>query len=127
MKIDPFVSVDETPFSASREDILNARGRPSRSCRNGVGLHELDYGDVVYRFQDCGRLEEVTMRATTLTLGEIDIPFEALSDYLRAHDPSMFEKADFLVSPRFGLAFAPDCPPWITALARHCLESWRAI
>ena len=34
-----------------------------------VGLNELDYGDVVYRFQDSGRLEEVTLQARVVRLG----------------------------------------------------------
>ncbi len=127
MKIDPFVSVDDMPFSASIDDVLQARGKPAATCRNGVGLNELDYGDVVYRFQDCGRLEEVTMRAPVVRIGETDVRFGELDAFVRALDPSAFDKAGFLVSPSLGLAFAPECPAWVTALARHCLDAWRAI
>ena len=127
MKLDPFVSVDGTPFSASRDDVLDVRGKPARTCRNGVGLNELDYESVVYRFQDCGRLEEITMQAPMVNFGEVAVPFGALQSFVRDQDPSLFENAGFLVSPRFGLAFDPDCPFWVTALARHCLESWRAL
>ena len=127
MKLDPFVQVDGTPFSASPADILRARGQPWRSRRNGVGLNELDYGDVVYRFQDCGRLEEITLEAKVVTTGKVAVPFGALAAFVRAQDPEAFERAGFLVSPALGLAFDPAEPFWVTALARHCLPQWRAL
>ena len=30
-------------------------------------------------------------------------------------------------SPRYGIAFVPDEPCWVTALARHCMAEWEAI
>jgi hypothetical protein len=33
----------------------------------------------------------------------------------------------FIVSPKFGLAFDPDDAPWVTALAEHCIDTWRAL
>jgi len=127
MKLEPFVRVDETPFSASREEVLRMRGVPARTCRNGIGLNELDYESIVFRFQDCGRLEEITMQAPVVNIGNVSVPFAALSSFVRATDPSVFERAGFLVSPVLGLAFDPDEPCWITALAAHCIDSWRAI
>ncbi|MGJ7509037.1 hypothetical protein [Variovorax sp. GT1P44] len=127
MHLDPFVRVDETPFSASREEVVKLRGVPARTCRNGVGLNEMDYQWIVYRFQDCGRLEEITLQARVVNIGNVSVPFAALASFLRANDPSAFEKAGFLVSPLFGLAFDPDEPFWVTALAAHCLDAWRAI
>lgn len=127
MKLEPFVRVDETPFSASKDDVLAARGKPMKTCRNEVGLNELDYGTVVYRFQDCGRLEEITMQAPIVNFGKVTVPFSALCSFIQSQDPAMFEKAGFLVSPKFGLAFDPDSTFWVTALAEHCLDAWRAI
>ncbi|MDM0072766.1 hypothetical protein QTH90_00105 [Variovorax sp. J2P1-59] len=127
MKLEPFVRVDETPFSASREEVVRMRGVPARTCRNGIGLHEMDYESVVFRFQDCGRLEEITLQAPVVNIGNVSVPFAALSSFVRTTDPAAFEKAGFLVSPRFGLAFDPDEEFWVTALAAHCLDSWRAI
>jgi hypothetical protein len=127
MKLLPFVQVDATRFSASQESILAERGPPARQCRNGVGLNELDYGDVVFRFQDNGRLEEVTMQAPVIYFGNIDVPFSALESYVRSEDESAFDRAGFVISPRLGLAFDPAYPFWVTALAPHCIESWRAI
>lgn len=127
MKLQPFLQVDGTAFSASSDEIVRLRGRPWRSGRNGVGLDELDYGDVVYRFQEGGRLEEITQEAKFVTLGNVAVPFEALAGFVRAQDPDAFERAGFLVSPAFGLAFDPTEPFWVTALASHCIPEWRAL
>lgn len=127
VKLVPFERVDETPFSASSAEIVQAHGRPWRASRNGVGLNELDYGGVVYRFQDSGRLEEITLQAEVLTLENVAVPFASLAAFVRKHDPEAFERAGFLVSPRFGLAFDPTEPFWVTALARHCLPEWEAL
>jgi hypothetical protein len=127
MRLQPYERVDQTPFSISSEEILQSRGEPWRAQRNGVGLDELDYGDVVYRFQECGRLEEVTMQAEVLTLGNVAVPFASLAGFIRANDPQAFERAGFLVSPGFGLAFDPAEPFWVTALARHCIPEWERL
>ncbi|MGO4395719.1 hypothetical protein AB4Z46_30615 [Variovorax sp. M-6] len=127
MKLDPFVRVDDVSFSASRAEILKLRGDPARTCRNDVGLNELDYESVVFRFQDGGRLEEITMQAPVVSIGNLSVPFDALASFVRTADPSAFEKAGFLITPRFGLAFDPDEPFWVTALAAHCLDAWRAL
>jgi hypothetical protein len=127
MKLDPYVQIDDTPFTLSTADLLRARGPPWRALRNGVGLNEMDYGDVVYRFQDSGRLEEVTQEAEVVNIGNVAVPFANLAAFIRAHDPEAFERAGFLISPRFGLAFDPTEPFWVTALARHCLPEWRSL
>jgi hypothetical protein len=127
MKLTPFSSVDGVPFSVSREEVLRMRGRPVREGRNDVGLNELDYEDVVYRFQDCGRLEEITAQAPVVNLGTVAVPFVALERFVRENDSSMFERAGFVVSPTFGLAFDPRCSSWVTALAEHCIAEWRAL
>ena len=127
MKLEPYERVDEVAFSVTTEEIVRSRGEPWRAGRNGVGLNEYDYGDVVYRFQDCGRLEEVTREAKVVNLGNVAVPFDRLAAFVRAQDPEAFERAGFLVSPAFGLAFDPKEPFWVTALARHCLPEWKAL
>ena len=127
MKLQPYVQVDDTPFSVTSAEVEQARGKPWRAVRNDVGLNELDYGDVVYRFQDCGRLEEVTREARVVSLGNISVPFEALAAFVRTQDAEAFERARFLVSPEFGIAFDPSEPYWVTALARHCIPEWLAL
>jgi hypothetical protein len=127
MKLEPYVQVDGTPFSATAQDIESARGKPWRTGRNSVELNEMNYGDVVYRFQDCGRLEEITRDAPVLAIGNVSIPFESLAEFVRTHDPEAFMRARFVVSPLYGIAFDPFEPSWVTALARHCIGEWRAL
>lgn len=127
MNLEPFVSVDGVPFCATSEDIVRQRGAPLRQGRNAAGLNEFDYEDTVFRFQDSGQLEEVTTRARVVHLGSLAIPYAALESFVRSSDSSMFERAGFIVSPRFGLAFAPSGGRWVTALAAHCLDEWRAL
>ena len=127
MKLDPFVQVDDTLFSISRNELLRRKGPPLRCTLNDVALEAFDYGGVVYRFQASGRLEEVTTRAPVVHIGEIAIPFRSLAGFVNEQDPDAFERAGFLVSPRFGLAFVPADPDWVTALARHCLPTWHAL
>jgi hypothetical protein len=127
MRLEPFASVDGMPFTASPDDIVQQYGAPLREARNAVELNELDYGDRVFRFQDSGRLEEVTVRVQVLHVGALAIPFGALEPFVRSQDPSVFERAGFIVSPRFGPAFAPPGGCWVTALAAHCLDEWRSL
>lgn len=132
MRLQPFVRVDDTPFDASRAQIEAAWGVPQCATTNGVGLFELDYGRAVFRFQaSTGRLEEITQRAAVLYLvddrGVIDLPFTALEPFVHAHDSAAFERAAFLVSPRYGFTFVPSEPDWVTALAAHCIDTWRAL
>ena len=127
LRLDPFERVDGYAFTVSRAELVDTRGTPAREGRNGVGLNELDYGSVVYRFQENGRLEEVTAQAPVLDLGPVAVPFPSLEAFIVEQDPAAFRRAGFVVSPRFGLAFDPTEPCWVTALARHCLPEWEAL
>jgi hypothetical protein len=127
MKLDPYVRVDETSFSATNADIIRLNGEPLRKGRNHVALNELDYGHVIYRFQDSGRLEEVSKEALVVHFETVAVPFEALASFIREHDLNAFERAGFVVSPMLGLAFDPADPYWVTAIAKHCVRSWRAL
>lgn len=127
MNLDPYLQVDDAPFALSCQDLRRRCGEPWRSGRNEVGLNEMDYGDVVYRFQDSGRLEEVTREAKVVHLGNVAVPFACLAAFIQAQDAQAFERAGFVVSPRFGLAFDPAQPFWVTALARHCVPQWRRL
>ncbi|WP_232352004.1 hypothetical protein [Inhella proteolytica] len=127
MRLDPFEAVDGLSFALLPPELVQQLGWPQHERRNAVGLNEYDYEERILRFQDSGRLEEVTVRAWVLHLGSLAIPFAHLEAFVRTHDPECFERAGFLVSPRYGFAFAPDCPPWITALAPHGVEAWRRL
>ena len=127
MKIEPFVSVDGNSFAIMPDEVLRARGLPTHQCRNEVGLNEFDYTDIVFRFQDCGRLEEVTIQAPVLSFGSVVVPFANLESFIHNQDPAAFTRARFIVSPAFGLAFDPSEQFWVTALARHCIAQWAAL
>ncbi len=128
MHLVPFEQLDDLPFSLTAEAVRARLGTPRRAGRNNVELDEMDYGGVVFRFQDNGRLEEISCRAPVLHLGTVAVPFAHLPAFVRAQDAAVFERAGFLVSPRYGLAFVPGNEgAWITALARHCLPQWEAL
>ena len=127
MRIVPFESVGEVKFSASRKDIIAILGKPDQEVDNSIGLHELKYRNTTYRFDKTGALEEITAHAPVLDLGTISVPFPALATYIHQQDHSAFTKAGFLVSPHFGLAFDPDCPPWVTVITKLSIDLWLAV
>ena len=131
MRLIPYLLVDGVPFAASQAQVLAHFGPPRWRTRNAVGLTALDYGPVVFRFQDSGRLEEVTRRAPTLVLCHpccaAPLAFTELAAFVQRHDGGCFQRAGFVVSPCFGLAFVPREPDWVTALAPHCIDTWRAL
>jgi hypothetical protein len=127
MKLTPYRHVDDIAFSIRPADLLLRKGAPVMTGRNDIGLQEMDYGDSVFRFQDSGRLEEVTRQASVIQLPQAAVPVRFLGRFLREHDASVFERGGFVVSPRFGLAFAPESPSWVTALAEHCIDTWRSM
>jgi hypothetical protein len=127
MRLEPFERVDGRCFSTTRAEVVASLGPPLREAQNGVGLYELDYGTVVYRFQLSGRLEEVTVDAPVLHVDKVSVPFASLESLVCSHDEAAFRRAGFIVSPRYGLAFDPSEPSWVTALARHCLVRWEEL
>lgn len=69
----------------------------------------------------------MTRQVRVLHLDALAVPFDALTALVRAHDSQAFERAGFIVSPRWGIAFDPHDGGWVTALAAHCLPQWRAL
>lgn len=127
LRLEPFTAFGDLSFSLGIEDLIARLGPPNHQSRNAAALNEYDYDHSVLRFQDSGRLEEITRRAPVLQLGTVVIPFAALGSFVLAQDADAFERAGFLVSPAFGIAFVPEEPDWVTALARHCIPTWRAL
>lgn len=126
MNFVPYQLFGETCFDATEADVLRQLGTPRSHQLLPIGLLELDHGDVVHRFQtSTGRLEEITRPAPLLWLDGQMLLFPQLVAHVRAHDATAFERGGFLVSPRYGLAFVPGQPSWVTALAVHCIDTWR--
>ena len=127
VRLEPFERMGGQAFSVTRAHVVASLGSPQRESQNAVGLYELDYGSIVYRFQLSGRLEEITAEAAVLHVDNVSVPFTNLETFVCSHDSAAFRRAGFVVSPRFGLAFDPGEPSWVTALARHCLPQWEAL
>jgi hypothetical protein len=127
LRLQPFTTFGDVDFGLGVEELIAWLGPPDSQSRNDAALNEYDYGHSVLRFQDGGRLEEITKRAPVLQIDSVAIPFTALAGFVRGQDERAFERAGFLVSPRYGLAFVPEEPDWVTALARHCIPTWRAL
>jgi len=127
LRLRPFTAFGDIDFDLGVEDLIAWLGPPNSHGRNDAALNEYDYGHSVLRFQDSGRLEEITQRAPVLQIDSVAIPFPALAGFIRAQDAGAFERAGFLVSPLYGIAFVPEEPDWVTALARHCIPTWRAL
>lgn len=127
LRLAPFTAFDDVPFSLGVEELVARLGPPNHQSRNEAALNAYDYGHSVFRFQDGGRLEEITKRAPVLQLDAVAIPFASLESFVLTQDEDAFERAGFIVSPAFGIAFVPDEPDWVTALARHCISTWRAL
>lgn len=127
LRLEPFTAFGDLLFSLDAEAVVTQLGPPRHHGRNEAELNEYDYGHCVLRFQDNGRLEEITRRAPLLQLGTVAIPFAALGSFVLTQDAEAFERAGFLVSPALGIAFVPEQPDWVTALARHCIATWRSL
>ena len=127
MHVIPYLLVDQLPFMASHDQVRHYYGKPLSIERLEIGLQALDYGSWVARFQHNGRLEEITKRAPELFLFGQRVPFAGLETFVRQRDAGVFVRSGFVVSPRFGLAFVPGEPDWVTALAAHCIPTWRSM
>lgn len=127
MKLEPFVRIDSILFTASHEDIVRRYGPPSHEELTESGLTILDYGEMVFRFLGNGRLDEVSIQAKSLHLGQIIVPFQNLVGFVRLQDRNAFDRLGFTVSPRYGVAFIPYRRFWITALSRRAVLRWKGL
>lgn len=127
MKVSPFTQVGSITFGIDPGTLAGLIGQPRSERVNRDGRIELDYGAAVYRFDASSTLVEITADAPTLELDGHLVPFANLPSYLQEHDESAFTRAGFSVSPRFGIAFDPHFPSWVTAFPEKSLDIWRAI
>ena len=127
MRIVPFAQVEDVFFGASQANLLSMRGEPVSRRVNRDSLAELDYGAGIYRFDASDALVEITVNVPVVDLDGHRVPYALLRSYIAGRDISMFERAGFVVSPSFGIAFDPECPFWVTAFPRESIELWRAL
>jgi hypothetical protein len=98
-------SVGDFPFGASRA-ALTAVGRPVREGVNRIGLHEVEFGEIIYRFEDDAFVEASFPLPSSLTIDDRQVEGASLIAFLRKHDPSFREVHGFGVAHlRFGCRF----------------------
>lgn len=127
MKIEPYQSVDSVSFQTSKEDLVATIGDPQNNRTNRLELEEFDYGSKIYRFTKYGILQEVTIDSESIVLEEKEHSFNGLEQYLKNKDDEVFDCHGFWVSPKFGLAFDPHYPSWITCFTEDGFKEWTKI
>ena len=127
MKIKQFKSVDGIGLDISQSELIKLKGEPVRVEVNSVGLTECDYENSIFRFDSNDDLNELTVNALTLEIDGEAIQFDELLDFIKANDHEFFERYGFIVSPKFGVAFDPEFPCWVTVLAKVGLIGWQEI
>jgi len=124
MDIEPYTRVNGLAFGSSESTVVLALGTPTRSRKSRIGWMELIYDKLVARLSE-GQLVEMTADApATNVAGEL-VHFADLARFLKQKDDAAFEQVGFVVSPKYGIAFDPAFPSWVTAFQRGNLPHWR--
>jgi len=119
MTIRSHKSVDNIAFGATRAALHNI-GTPVRERSNRLGELELDYGQIVYRFEHDRFVEATFPLPAVLEIDGQQVEGSSLIAFLRQHDPCFREVHGFAVAPSFGLAVDlddDDPSRWTTAFA----------
>jgi hypothetical protein len=119
MTIRAHKSVGDLPFGATRA-ALHKAGTPVRERLNRLGELELDYGQIVYRFEHDRFVEATFPLPAVLEIDDQRVEGSSLIAFLRQHDPCFREVHGFAVAPSFGLAVDlddDDPTRWTTAFA----------
>lgn len=124
MKIEPFAALGEITFGSDQATVVARLGEPQRTSTSRTGEFELHYPRIVVRLAK-GRVVEATADSKAIQLGGAEVPFQTLSAFVRAQDQGVFERTGFVVSPKYGIAFDPAFPCWVTAFPRERLASWQ--
>ncbi len=125
MKITPFEGVGILKFGTSQSSAISILGLPTRESVSGLGELELHYPSVIYRFDVTEGLDEITFNAPLVEFQNESVNFENLEQFLRHKDQATFETVGFIVSPELGIAFDPNCPPWVTVFPKGSISFWR--
>jgi hypothetical protein len=127
MRIAAYGSVGLVGCGIDRNELEGLLGSPDREKESRLWSVELQYAAGVYRFDTDGKLKEVSVDAPELELEGASVSFVSLRPFLEQRDEACFERVGFLVSPRFGIAFDPSFPSWVTAFSQSELPLWRSI
>lgn len=124
MKLIPNVSINGILYGASRDDVMVLLGNPIKEIVTKRNEIELQYPNSRYRF-DTDRLVEVTVNTEAIEIEERTVRFKDLEEFLKGADPEVFDRAGFIVSPRYALSFDSDFPCWITVYPNERTELWK--
>ena len=119
MTIHPHKSVGDFLFGTTRA-ALHKAGTPVRERLSRLGELELDYGQIVYRFEQDRFVEATFPLPAMIEIGDQRVEGSSLIAFLRQHDPCFREAHGFAVAPSFGLAVDlddDDPSRWTTAFA----------
>jgi len=126
MRVNPYISVNDILFGSSKSLILDVLGQPIRLGKSRIGDIEMTYDDIIFRLSpDTLELIEVSANAPVLLVENEIGKFEDLPVFLEKNDPDAFQTHGFYVSTRFGIAFDPYFPSWVTAFPSTALSFWQ--
>ena len=115
MTIHSHKSVGDFPFGAARA-ALSAAGSPVREGVNRTGEHQMDFGQIIYRFAGDAFVEASFPLPPMLTIDGQQVEGCSLVAFLRQCDPGFREVHGFAVAPSLGLAVDLDHDDhWTTA------------
>ena len=126
MRVEPYAAIGDVSFGSTQVMVTEVLGKPEQIARSRDGEIELSYPHLTARFAN-DKLVEVSADAKTISLGSVVVQFEKLRDFLQQNDDSVFDCIGFLVSPKYGIAFDPEFPSWVTAFPKERLLVWQQI
>jgi hypothetical protein len=134
MRIVPYSTAHGVPFGASEESVVSILGSEFQKKLSREGLIELVYEAYTFRLS---RDEQVLVEATLdseyfeiegcrlHSTKKNEISFVEMGYAVAKLDNVSFEAHGFIVSPKFGVAFDPHFPSWLTVFAKGELNAWR--
>jgi hypothetical protein len=134
MRVIPYISIADIPFGCTEEVVISTCGVPHRREIDRLERLELVYESQTFRLAgDTGKLVEVTACSEYFEIDNCKMPnskrnevaFVELGYAVARLDQDSFLAHGFFVSPRFGIAFDPHFPPYLTIFARSELYAWQ--
>jgi hypothetical protein len=134
MRIVPYISAHGVSFGSSEESVVSILGSEFKRQFNRTGQIELIYDAYTFRLSrdeqvfveatidsECFEIEGCTLHSTKMN----EISFAELGFTVAKLDNQSFEAQGFIVSPKFGVAFDPHFPSWLTVFAKGELNAWQ--
>lgn len=134
MRILPYTNIDQVSFGSSEETVVSILGSKFTRKANEIGQVELAYENSTFRFLKVENiLVEVTVNSEYFQIDDYclsagsEIAFVELGYFVAKFDQDSFEAQGFIVSPKFGIAFDPHFPSWLTVFSKSELGAWQKL